>query len=147
MTKERLSKLQREIMQFITQTVNIHNIKENYYNGKGYDPDKIYVRETNVKLKKGIIDLRAVLNLFAKQKNQTYNGCYVEGKFQASFSRSIKNLVKKDILKVYYDMIPLEEGGEKLNDGNYLCINPLKQIRFILINNPPPIKQPKFTHK
>ena len=56
MSINRLSKLQREILQIIT---NIHNIKrERYYMGKGYDPDKIYVRGENVKLKKGIIDLR-----------------------------------------------------------------------------------------
>jgi len=150
MTDFRLSKLQKQILIKIYKSEIIHNIKETYdnyfiYNGKGCTLNKVNILCHDVKLKEGVVDLREICFRLAIENNQTYSGSFIKNKFQASFSRSVRNLIIKKYLNVYLSLIPIDDNEKhplaiKLSDGNYISCS-YKQVRFVTLNKKTEVEQ------
>ena len=141
-----LGKIEREILSTLNKIKERDLEIDFYYRGVGYKPGWIFYNGYNIKLTDDVYDLRAILKYMAIKNKKTYcRNTYIEESFQASFSRAVKNLVKrKKLLKL--SLIPikdvdLKESQKKdmeygffpsvmlLSDGLY--IDSRKQTRFV----------------
>jgi hypothetical protein len=137
-----LGKLQREILEALEEAkIKALDVENLYYNGMGltWKPGWVFYKGRDVKIPDDVYDLRVTVKFLAKKYGKTYcRGCYVESSFQASFSRAVKSLIKRQILKKL-DLVPILEVKPKnnliydrillLKDGLYIWAG--KQTRFI----------------
>jgi hypothetical protein len=143
-----LGKIEREILTTLNKTEEADHFS---YRGKGYsyNPGWVFYNGYNVKLADDVYDLRAILKYMAIKNEKTYcRNSYVEGSFQASFSRAVKNLIKRKML-LKLSLIPITDvdlkerekegldygfipGVMLLADGLY--IDSRKQTRFVKKN-------------
>lgn len=123
-----IGKLQREILENLDASKKY--FEQEYKSYRGYDfihthesftlGGWIISRGFKVKLPDDVYDLRAVLKYLAI-KNNKMQPCpsYVSDKFQASFSRALKSLLKRGLLKEYYYIIPILQ-HDKNTDTNFI---------------------------
>ena len=87
-----------------------------------------------------VYDLRETLKFLARQEGQTYcRGSYVNESFRASFSRAVRGLLKRHLLKEIDFLVPVKEVVSDpmgrvhyLSDGIYVGLSQSKQIRFVV---------------
>ena len=132
MSKERLSKLQKEFLVCCSESLEDRNSvrekdwqeqlhKRQYYNGAGYrtSPDNITIAGQDIKLPSNVLDSREIKHRVSKKLNLESSAGYIEGAASVTITRSIHNLWKKRIIK------PVRFMPHKLyipedNDPNYL---------------------------
>ena len=138
------------MQQGILETLSVAKNNMVYYRGSGrvvwgsapvpptwkYDkPGWVMVWNKRILLADDIFDLRASLAYMAGVAGEKYARQYVNGDYQASFSRAAKQLVKRGEL-IRMDMIPIVDwDGDvgntviRCSDGDYVFAG--RQLRFV----------------
>lgn len=118
-----LGRLQLEILESISSPNPIEEWTEAY--------------KRRFRLMEPACDLRAVLRETAKMHNAYSYGC-VKSTYQASFSRAVRGLLRRGLLKRLWlvpvaeiDKYSRRESFERLSDGTYLMV-PERQVRFVI---------------
>ena len=112
-----------------------------YYGG--YGPGWIKCRGIDIELADHVYDLRASMIYLARKHNRISHCSYAESAFQASFSRAVRGLTKRGLLK-NLDLVPVVGNLDKIHntydyngpimdlaDGTFLAIWG-KQKRFVV---------------
>ena len=129
-----IGKLQREILRALPETK--HRKK------RAWENPFTRTHSVDVIVADNVFDLREVLKYLSGKLNKFTHCSYVSPRFQASFSRAIKSLIKRGLLIKYSSLVPLKEvenesepycpsNVHRLSDGLYLLVNKNAQIRFV----------------
>jgi hypothetical protein len=137
-----LGKLQRAIL----DSLDIAKNSTEYYKGRGHlNMPFIKAYGYNIVIADGVYDLRETIKYLAKKNQKTFcRGAYVKEIYQVSFSRAVRTLVKRNLLKPLW-LVPLKEVEEKIVEtyGNFYNMRVMKlkdrwylifrerQIRFV----------------